>query len=220
MKKLFPLLFTLCVFATGNLFSAEEISTLEADDIPDYQRIWAGVDIQYVPISYPNYNWGAGPTDQNGKGLRIGAEFIGIDGIFGKVGIGTGAGFYSIANVPISNGTASLRAIPVEAYLSYRLDIFQNQVLVPFFKAGPTWTSLYQWTSGSPDYSESAYTMEYTFGVEFLMDVIDPNSASSLNHRVGIRNTYAVLEYHRARFLTGAADLAADNIRVGLRFEM
>lgn len=224
MKKLIPILFILLALATLKGMGAEETGHLaEADATPDYQRIWAGLDLQYVPATFPHYTFASGlTTEQSALGFRLAAEMVAIDAIFGKVGLGLGAGFFNVADISSDTGNASLQLIPVDVSLSYRMDIFQNQVLVPFVKIGTTRTSI---LSRQPEWgnkNETALTADMTFGAELLLDVLDRSSASSLNHRIGIRNTFLLFEYHRARFLQSStqANLTSDQIRMGLRFEM
>jgi hypothetical protein len=211
--------------------AAPETNTTEASITPEkaakasapYSRVWGGIDIQYTPVSYPNYEWFPDTyNDKTGNGFRLGLEFIAVDWHVGKIGAGTGTGFFFVPNASFGEGKATLYTVPFEAYLSYRLDFLENQAIVPFAKIGPTYVVTHQVTNEEASSWREFYSMGYSLGGEFLLDVLDRRSAASMERNIGIRNSYLIFEYNKSRYLRGRKDanLSGEQYRLGLRFEI
>lgn len=211
----------------GQAFAEDEFAGANAvtAEIEPYQRVYptvsAGLDIQYSPIAFPNYQWSDGHLDpKSGHGVRIALEWLAISETYGKLGFGVGVGLYDISKVRLQNGAlGELQALPIEPAVSYRFDYVRSQILVPFVKIGPEITVLKDKTlPGKTVY----YGLNYTVGLQLCLDRIDKSAYNGLNHTYGVRHSYLVGEYVKNTFLgrDQGPDLTRDEWRVGLRFEL
>ncbi len=180
-----------------------------------------GIDLQYVPAHFPNYVWAGDRTTNNmGNGFHLGVEWIPFDEKYGKLGFGLGVGVSAIRNVQFGEDRATLTAVPVELSMSYRLDYFVRQVLVPLLKVsgGPTYVK----TKGIETDWATFRGISYGGGFELCLNRIDSFSASYLQHSTGIHSTYLVAEYLHTDYLGAkkGPNLVRDEWRLGLRFEM
>jgi len=98
------------------------------------------------------------------------------------------------------------------------LDYFENQWFVPFVKAG--FERHFARQLAAPE--RTRYNgRNLGFGVAFLLDRLDPSSATQLDASTGINNTYITFEYLISNQSGGSQiNLARDEVRMGLRFEM
>jgi hypothetical protein len=179
------------------------------------------IDLEYVPVRYPFYSYDAGTrTGKFGNGGRVSAEWIPYAGSFGKIGIGLGVGYGTLANVPLTNGTqSSITVYPLDFFLTYRLDYFNNQFIVPYGKIGPSFSWMNQAGGEIKFYSG----LDLALGLAVCLDWIDLNSAQIFDKAVGVNNTYLFAEVINSRFLAGEnqPNLQRENeLRFGLRFEI
>lgn len=173
----------------------------------------AGLDLQYVPIRYDHYDWHEGATsDRVGHGLHLALEWLPIPSDYGKLGVGVGVGVNYFKEIPVGDRRITLTTVPLDAFLSYRLDYFYEQLAVPFVKLGASWTPP----------TKEYYGLDYGGGLAFRLNGIDKVSARSLDSTIGINTTYFVVEFIRSRALKKPmkANLEHDEFRIGLRFEM
>lgn len=180
----------------------------------------AAIDLQYVPIQYPNYRWKNGQTiAKTGNGFHLGLEWLPFSNLFGKVALGFGAGIYTIGKVTFPTQVASLTTIPAESYLAYHFDFFHSQILVPFAKTGISAAVGRQF---SQDPWLSYFGFDYAAGLTLNLNVLDPSTANDFDSSMGVNATYVSVEYLRSQPLTqkNAIDLSHEEIRVGLRLEM
>lgn len=180
----------------------------------------AAVDLQYVPIQYPNYRWNGGQVStQSGQGAHLGLEWLPFGDLYGKLGLGVGFGVYTIGNVNFPTERTSLTTIPVESFIAYRLDYFHQQLIVPFLKVGLS-AAVARQLSSNP--WKSYFGFDYSGGVELCLNVFDRSSANDFDASLGVNATYLSFEYLRSQPLTekNAINLSHDEIRIGLRLEM
>lgn len=94
-----------------------------------------------------------------------------------------------------------LTALPVTAGLNLRLDVFDNQILVPSAGAGgDVWLWRENWyvnpdVGGEGKISGGKYGWHWNASLQLLLDAFEPNRASRLQARSGIDDSYLVFEY-------------------------
>ncbi len=185
-------------------------------------QVSAGVDLEYTPVSYSNYTWVDGRNHSNsGNGAHLGVEWIPFGNRIGKVGLGLGIGFYDVSQIQLSSGgLGEIRALPLEAFVSYRLDYWANQWIVPFVKVGPDVT--FARISNMPG-NLTYYGLDTTGGIELCLNRLDWDSAKTFERTVGVHNTYLIAEFVKSQRISSALsgpDLSHQEVRFGMRFEM
>lgn len=198
---------------------------------------YPGIDAEFA---------GTGPFETfYGSDWRFYGEFVWnwylLDSI-GKLGVGAHVGYTSATGAVKSTtdgsqdqevpGETHFSVIPLRLSVLYRYDysaIHHGIPLVPVLKAGLDYyfwefedadgeTSNYQGTSGSGGKAG----WHASFGLNLLLDVIDPASAAYLDMSWGVNNSYFFAEYMISRidgFGSGGLDLSDDQWLFGLAFE-
>jgi hypothetical protein len=219
---------TLLLFSVVARGAYEDETTLSARGEQfsrDYQTM-SGIDVQYSPISYPNYDYYSGlKPNRLGTGLRVAYEFLPFDNRFGKIGLGLGAGFDFVPNIDFGDGRrATLNVFPLGAFLSYRADYTRNQILVPFGKIGSSMVLVNQSsdTGGGRPGAQTYYGLDMGGGVELCLNALDRDAAASLLRTIGIHDSYITFEYISSQSLgkKRAPDMSHSEYRIGLRFEI
>ena len=146
---------------------------------------------------------------------QLSFEYIIWDG-FGSIGVEATGGFwtkkghglYSIDHAK-SNDSTKMFMLPGKLSMVYRFNYFQrksNFPLVPYIKGGVDgylwWMennsgdlSEYTTTSGNTQKAIGAtFGLEFVYGVQFLLDIIDPPSARAFDRDAGVNNTYIFIE--------------------------
>lgn len=211
------------LFLSFSAFAEEETDhTLsETRRIRAESPLNAAVDLQYVPVRYPNYVWIDGQgSNRGGHGFHLGVEWLPLSDLYGKPSVGIGLGLYAIRNVDFGVQRASLTALPVETYLSYRFDYFHNQILVPFVKVGASGTVARQQGIERP--WRTYFGFDYSGGLQLCLNLLDQTTANLFDAGMGVNTTYLSFEYLRSQPLgpTNAVDLSHEEYRIGLRMEM
>ena len=211
-------------------FAMENLTTtspkVPRTDLRIVSPLRAGWEFQYTPVRFPNYGFITNETTtKSGNGLRTTLEWIPFgDSPYGKLGVGGGVGFSQVTQVALSSGASGqISAAPFDLFLSYRFDIFQDQFLVPYVKAGLNRTLVKEVGQNYEVPGFQTYDgAEFTLGVLFNMGAIDPLSANELDHEIGINRTYLSVEYLNSRPLTASVtpNLGREEFRFGVRFEM
>jgi hypothetical protein len=185
-----------------------------------------GLDLQGYKVKYTNYLWSSTEkSEKEGYGFNLGLEWIPVVSVVGKVATSFGIGFSSVVDVPVGGvSTATLYVVPMYGGVTYRADLFKNQVLVPFVSAGldfgfSTQTSKNGATQGGLRTYEGYY---YSGGVELCLNTFDPASGRDLDSRIGINGVYLVALYTHSEPLSNSetVNLAHKEFRLGLRFEI
>lgn len=129
-----------------------------------------GLDIQYASVKYPNYLFGPGVgAPDSGTAIFVAFEWFALKNP-GKLGIGLEVGAFVLPNEQVvpapANGSgynevATLYTFPVNAMVSYRFDYMDNneQILVPFVKAGPGVAVSSQRSPSSPQWVAADYSV-------------------------------------------------------------
>lgn len=184
--------------------------------------VHAGIDLQYLPVTYSNFVWSGTNTigSNTSLGFRFGADWIVLNK-YGKLGVGAGVGFtMNLAGFDSGDGVArKFYTLPVDANLSYRLDYFKNQILVPYGKLGVE-MALGQLEAQS---LKQYWGLTYGFGIALLLNKLDLTSANNLFTNVGISYTYLTVEYDISSpfsVLPSTGNLSHAEFRAALRFEI
>lgn len=182
----------------------------------------AALDIQYVPIQYPNFEWSSGQSNQSGHALRLSSEWLPLPRAYGKLGVGIGAGIGQVNYAYTAQHFFALRTFPIDLFLGYRFDYLENQILVPFAKVGINCTLSHQRGDGAAPGTATYWGANYALGGELALSAIDKHTARTMDNRYGINAVYFVFEYYKSSFLgrSKAPNLAHNELRFGLRFEM
>lgn len=171
-----------------------------------------GLDLKYRPIQFP------GLSSANGHGGQLALEYLPAapyKHYVGKPAIGLSAGFGKIPNI---GSGVSFTTLPVSAYLAYRLDFLDNQILVPFGKIGRSVTFTHRGRGGNGRYQ----SWDYSLGGQLCLNSLDSRSARNLDTEIGINNTYLIVEWVKSSAADGVVqdDLSHEEWQIGLRFEM
>ncbi|MBN1337465.1 MAG: hypothetical protein JXB39_16040 [Deltaproteobacteria bacterium] len=127
------------------------------------------------------------------------------------IGLDLGVGFYQelattvsvdASHTPSSEHTM-LTAWPFQAALTGRLDVLEEQVLVPKGSIGlDYWLWRENWyvnpdVSSEDDIAGGELGWHWSVGGDLLLDVLEPSRASGLEARTGIEDTYLTAEYRK-----------------------
>ena len=134
-----------------------------------------------------------------------------------------------------SSESGRLSLFPVGASLTLHGELFDNQPIVPFVRAGTEyWFFMEQYDYGS-GYLEGTMagdvvaggrgTWSYGYGVSVLLDWLDPTSASQVQARWGIRDTYLVAELREYTMLDEPASdegfsFTGSTFQLGLKMDL
>jgi MYXO-CTERM domain-containing protein len=114
-----------------------------------------------------------------------------------------------------------LTIYPLSLSGTFRFDILKEQFLVPFGSYGVDyWVFKENWAtnSGEAKVNGGKNGTHYAYGVQILLDKLDPASASKLEVRTKIRDTYLSVERRQLSFDTDGLDFTSESTTVGLRF--
>lgn len=119
-----------------------------------------------------------------------------------------------------------LTVVPLAIDGTLRLDIWREQPVVPFVRAGAdywiwneTWTSPYD-ASGGGDTTDGTFGWHWGAGLYLLLDALDEGAASRLETVASVNDTYLVAEYRQTYSLgTDTLDFTSTDITVGLKFD-
>lgn len=157
---------------------------------------------------------------------------------FGKLGVAYHIGYSSVTgNALALDGTAvsdetTFGIMPNRGSLLYRFDVLATEFFIPFVPVGKVGLDYYLWWSEGPDGENSVVQGAEAFGgkwgwhaslgVQFLLDVIDPQSAALFDHNWGVNNSYLFGEYMMTQvddFGGAGLDLSDNFWMFGLSFE-
>lgn len=193
-----------------------------------------GLDLQYYAPVYKKYAYaidGAGQantSDQSGRAAQISFEWLPFGNEIGKLGIGVSSGFVGVTNASITQSyggqlytrAVNLFVIPSQFFISYRLDYFTNQLIVPFAKIGGSANWVRQVVEGGDDY-HMTYGVDYSVGGELCLNAFEPKAGRLFDAQFGVNGTYLVFDYTRSDPFnsTSALNLSYEAVRFGMRFE-
>lgn len=178
-----------------------------------------GLDLQFSPLRYPNVGLTSTPQ---GAGGRVLFEWMFFQDA-GKFAVGVGARFSSLPRADDSTGQSlKLNAIGAEGSLVYRADFVDHQLLVPFGKVGLDFDYAVLSRSDGSTANQGLYQgIQYGGGLEVNLYIFERKNATLLDRKFGINETFFILEYVKTTATkAGNIDLAHDEFRFGLRFEI
>jgi len=181
------------------------------------------LELTYNRIEHPNYivETGTGlPNPSNGFALQV--EYFPIHQV-GKLGISGGLSYFNqtrdFVALDLADATVNVWGLSLEGGLVYHADFFVNQILVPYAKLVPTYILSEQYGRITRSYS-AQFAIGYTFGVAFLLDILEPGKQNYMERQYGVNNVYLIAEYSQLNLSsTTAQDLSSKGYRLGLRFE-
>jgi hypothetical protein len=186
------------------------------------------VEVAGTWMNYVKYvvNDATGATiNQLSGGVRVGFEWMPITTV-GKIGLGVGAGFTFASGIPVDVGITdgTFHTLPVDFFLSYRLDYWHNQVIVPYAKFGGEFALISQTSqSGGGRPGTPAYLgIQFAFGGALCLNFLEPGIARRLDSNFGIKNTSLYFEYVSSDALQPGQfpDLSSYQYRIGVRLEI
>ena len=215
------------VFATSFAHAASQmdaVETLGTVEEPK-KKAWSTFnDVRYGPITMQSEVLNAVFTGSNHQVLY--AETGGA--LYNILGISVGAGLIRENGFLLgADGTAStqedrLSVIPLQASGIFRLDVFNDQILVPFATGGiDYWVWQEKWTNGTVEEQVSGGKLgyHYSFGGQILLDRFDEASASLLEVKRGVEDTYLSIEYRVQEFEGEGLSFNSDSVTFGIRFQ-
>lgn len=127
-----------------------------------------------------------------------------------------------------SGDKAMLLAVPLAADATLRLDIWKEQPVVPYGRAGldlwlwnESWQSEYD-TGGGDSVTAGTFGWHWAGGLAILLDGIDLSASSRLETVAGVNDTYLVAEYRQSYALGDKdeiLDFTSTDLTVGLKFD-
>jgi hypothetical protein len=150
-----------------------------------------------------------------------------------EVGVGVlrDKGYTITESYSTSSEANRFTAVPMTLSANLRLDVFENQILVPYITAGGDyWLWRESWSSSFELLSSDAigggkYGWHWGAGGQILLDVFEPAQASKLESRTGIVDSYITVEYRESSIGEWQQDdgngllLDSKMISFGLRFD-
>lgn len=183
-------------------------------------RPGAAVEFNYFMPVFGSYGATADIERRKpGMGFRLGFDWMPLVGRAGKLGLGLGIGYGKTQ--PAGEGLTRmpfLEAYPLDADLVYRFDYVDNQLLVPFVRAGANVTYLFEEFRPGLQRFTGYY---YGGGLALCLDFLDAVSAELLNTSTGIDNTYLLVQYRRVENFTPGQgpQLQRDEFSASFRME-
>ena len=178
-----------------------------------------GLDLQFSAVRYPNLGL---TSPQLGSGGRILFEWMFYQGA-GKFALGVGARFSSMPRALDGTGESiKVNTIGGEASLIYRADFWDHQLLVPFGKVGMDFDYVVMSRPDGSTSNQGSYQgIQYGGGLQLNLYLFERKNATLLDRKFGINETFFIFEYVKTTGAkAGGLNLAHDELRFGLRFEI
>jgi hypothetical protein len=207
--------------AASQMDNVKDTNAVESEKRPVLTSFF---DVRYGPLTLQSEVLNAVFTGSNHQATLVDT---GVE-VYNLIGLSVGAGLIREKGFQLSiDGTTSsqediLTVIPFNASGLLRLDVFSDQILVPFATGGiDYWIWQEKWTE-----SEVATALvggktgyHYSYGAQILLDRFDEESASLLEVRRGITDTYLSLEYRVQEMDNNGISFDSDSFTIGLRFQ-
>ncbi len=133
----------------------------------------------------------------------------------------------SIEGISTADADA-LTVVPVSFDVTLRADVWKEQPVVPFARAGvDLWLWNEQWeaeydSGGGDSVTAGTFGYHWAGGLYFLLDPLDQGSASRLETTVSVNDTYIVAEYRQSYALGDpdkVIDFTSTELTFGLKFD-
>jgi hypothetical protein len=136
-------------------------------------------------------------------------------------------GFLQTAAGEASSEDDTFTMVPLALTLTGRLDLFDEQPIVPFGRLGVDyWMWEENWYVASPETTDhiangGKYGWHFGGGLMFLLDAVDRRAASRLEAVSGINDTFLVAEYRNTLLVHGEdqLNLSSSEVSFGLKFD-
>jgi MYXO-CTERM domain-containing protein len=146
---------------------------------------------------------------------------------YGTLSVGAAFGYWNVEGKALLGAgqraadTTELTVMPIQAQVTYRLDLFQDYLpVVPVVRGG---LDYYYWrvldgegevTSFEPgDKAEGGtFGWHFSVGAHILLDFFSPDMASDFDRDVGVNNSYLTIEYQQSD-ITGFG--SSESLRLG-----
>ncbi|MFC1524069.1 MXAN_2562 family outer membrane beta-barrel protein [Thermodesulfobacteriota bacterium] len=167
-------------------------------------------------------NWDATYTDtMSFGGIEIGRKFFRQFGVVLGVSSTHSEAQAKTKTGRTSNDKVDTRLVPIDLSCVYRLDLVDDQIVVPYIAAGITHT-FYQIQLNDDERSGDQTGYHVKGGIQLLLDRFDPSAAVDVEENWGLKNTYLFLEYYYSQvddFGSESNDLGSKGIALGVIFE-
>jgi hypothetical protein len=189
-----------------------------------------GLDLQFSGARFTQWQMApAMAVPGRNQGLHLGLDWL-SPFPWGTLTVGIGVSGGIVTNAEVGRAAdgsaifASFTAVPVDASVTYRLDYFENQPLIPFGRIGLNSTFVGQTsrTGGEKPGVYAGFGRDLGVGLELSLGIFDRLSQNIFDSDFGVNHSYLVVEYLSSQSLLGPGkpDLSRDEIRLGLRFEL
>jgi len=162
----------------------------------------------YTPAIDSEFN-GATPYDSifHGAGLLFGGELeVELFQRFGTLSVGGRLGYFTKSAPALlkedptktSATETSISILPMAILAIYRFDYLAQRwrvPLIPYAKFGFNYNVWWITKAGSDTVKGGTFGWEFHAGGAFLLDVLEPNAAKTLDVELGINHTYLFFEY-------------------------
>ena len=212
----------LLVFPQIGEATTQVAATAVDEKIEDFRQF---SDVRYGPISFTHDAINYVFTDSNHQILYFdtGYTYRDIIGVSLGLGLVREKGFLVDSTGAASSTEDILSVIPLNVSAIARADFFDEQILVPYASAGyDHWLWREKWgdadagTDGSLAGDKQGW--HYALGGQILLDPFDKVSASLMEAKRGIRDTYLSVEYRNQTFDQDGIDFDSDSYTIGFCF--
>ena len=231
----------------GDVPSADEVADAVSDviddrpfkdltPVPDEPKLWRqGSTVSIGSLSFADANLAASYGESGNLSLWVGRSYSWRHILEVEVGA---AFARSRGNLLAADGVTSsgedvrLTLLPVTAALSARLDLFENQPVVPYASfGGDYWLWRESWSTETTLITDDAmgggkYGWHWAVGGQILLDIFEQDQAGKLKARRGIEDSYLTVEYRESTVgdfqqeSSSGLLLGGSAVLVGLRFDL
>ena len=121
-----------------------------------------------------------------------------------------------------SSDEETMMIAPLQLSVGLRVHLLDDQIIVPFASTGiDYWLWQETWTEGEEEKNISGGKSgwHYRFGAELLLDLFDRSSASMLDVRYQIKDTYLTFAYQKQSIGNEGLLFDGESYLVGLRMQ-
>lgn len=202
--------------------ATSQMADTKTDEKPPKVRQFT--DVRYGPIEFQSQTINAVFTASNHQVLYIdsGYSFRDILGVSFGLGLVRERGYLLASDLSASTEGDMLNVIPLNLSVLIRGDLFKEQILVPYASAGGDywlWQEKWGETGAKESIGGGKSGYHYAVGGQLLLDPFDRASASLMEVKRGVRDTYISVEYRKQEFLTSEGlNFDSDSVSFGFRF--
>lgn len=206
--------------------AASQMSDAEKKMTVEPEKKWTNsfTDLRYGPLTLQSEVLNAVFTDSNHQSLLLdsGVEVLGIAGLSFGAGLIREKGYLLSVDGTSSSQEDTLTILPFNVAASLRLDFFEDQLLVPFANIGlDYWIWQEKWISNdvATAMAGGKQGYHYSFGGQVLLDRFDESSASLMEVRRGVTDTFLTIEYRVQEMADEGLSFDSESVTIGFRFQ-